>query len=434
MIESGYDGIAVLVAWMIGLCFVRVKTGRAALFSLIVGVLCGGCSYALQLIDANVWIELGEIGIFVLAALTARFILKIRWDEALLSGLLALGAFAILRIPWHMFWVSSTDIAKYAPWLGLGCVVLFIGMLIILYKRFPEKDWQSAFKKKEEQGLKLRRIYMYLLPASFICLFVCAAIVVPMKGFLYPVLLRMILFSVIYWLMMIILILMPAYAQKQTAVSAEQQYRGEMQSFLNVIRSQRHDYNFHVQTIAGLIRQGKIDDCMKYVNALEEDSAIMNTILPVKDPAIAALIHNFQVMAVREGIQLHIDIRYDLSQIATNVYETNKIISNLLQNAIDETVTHEDKSYGIHLTIIKRGEFCVIRVSNAILKTPDKEQLGLLYQQGYTTKKGHDGVGLSSLKTLISKYRGVIYTEAENNVISFVARVPIDYTKVITEE
>jgi sensor histidine kinase regulating citrate/malate metabolism len=201
-----------------------------------------------------------------------------------------------------------------------------------------------------------------------------------------------------------------------------------------VIRSQRHDYNFHVQTIAGLIKQGKIDDCLKYVNALEEDSTIMNAILPVKDPAIAALIHNFQVMAVREGIRLNIDIRYDLSQIATNVYETNKIISNLLQNAIDETVTHEDKSYGIQLTIIKRGEFCVIRVSNAVLQVPDKETLGALYQQGYTTKKGHDGVGLSSIKSLVSKYHGVIYTEVENDVISFVARVPIDYAKETTEE
>lgn len=429
MIESGYELIAAFTAWLIGLCFVRVKTGRAVLLSLIVGVLCSGCSYALRQIDANAWIELAGIGIFVLAALGARFILKIRWDEALLSWLLALGAFAVLIIPRFMYETSGVGLNGIAPWLGVGCVALFIAMLLILYKRFPEKDWQSAFKKKEEQGMKLRRIYMYILPA-----FVCLVLWIAAAGFIQRHLYLVILECILYWLTVLILILMPAYAQKQTAVSAEQQYRGEMQSFLNVIRSQRHDYNFHVQTIAGLIRQGKIDDCMKYVNALEEDSAIMNTILPVKDPAIAALIHNFQVMAVREGIQLHIDIRYDLSQIATNVYETNKIISNLLQNAIDETVTHEDKSYGIHLTIIKRGEFCVIRVSNAILKTPDKEQLGLLYQQGYTTKKGHDGVGLSSLKTLVSKYRGVIYTEAENNVISFVARVPIDYTKEITEE
>ncbi len=37
----------------------------------------------------------------------------------------------------------------------------------------------------------------------------------------------------------------------------------------------------------------------------------MNAILPVKDPAIAALIHNFQIMAVREGnVAAHAIVAY----------------------------------------------------------------------------------------------------------------------------
>ncbi|MBR2644459.1 MAG: GHKL domain-containing protein [Clostridia bacterium] len=433
MTGSIYELAAVWSAWLIGLCFARVKTGRAVLFALVAGVLCAGGSYGLRALDAWVWIEPLYAIVFLAAALSAKVLFKMRWDEVFLSLLLSVGAFAILIIPRYLSEVSATSVGVAAPWLCGGSLILFIGMLLLLYKYFPEKDWQSAFDGKEEQGLKLRRIYMYLLPA-IVCLFYFAAGWIPMQGFLSQVIPRVAFESVIYWLTVIVLILMPAYAQKNTAVSAEQEYRAEMQSFMNVIRSQRHDYNFHVQTISGLIRQGKIDECLKYVNALEEDSAIMNAILPVKDPAIAALIHNFQIMAVREGIRLNVDIRYDLSQIVTNVYETNKIISNLLQNAIDETVTHEDKSYGIHLAILKRGEFCVIRVSNAILQTPSKEELGALYQQGYTTKKGHDGVGLSSLKTLVSKYHGAIYTETEDNVIRFVARVPIDYTKEAMEE
>ena len=140
MIESGYELIAVFTAWLIGLCFVRVKTDRAALFSLIVSVLCGVCAYALRLIGEVAWIEPAEIGIFMLAALIARFILKIQWDEALLSWLLALGAFAILLVPRLMYETSGVGLNGLAPWLGLGCVALFVGMLLLLYKRFPEKD------------------------------------------------------------------------------------------------------------------------------------------------------------------------------------------------------------------------------------------------------------------------------------------------------
>ena len=147
MIESGYELIAVFTAWLIGLCFVRVEMRRAVLFSAAAGLVCAVGSYVVRTLDVWAWIEPIWLIVFLIATLLAKALFKIRWDEALLALMLALGAFLILLIPWCMFWVSSTDIGRYAPWLGLGCVVLFDGMLLLLYKRFPEKDWQSAFKK-----------------------------------------------------------------------------------------------------------------------------------------------------------------------------------------------------------------------------------------------------------------------------------------------
>ena len=186
-------------------------------------------------------------------------------------------------------------------------------------------------------------------------------------------------------------------------VVVEQMYRSEISSYMDVIRSQRHDYNFHVQTIAGLVNSGNLQDCQKYVSQLVQDSLSLNAALPVQDPAIAAMINNFQMRASGEGIRLHINIQNDMSQVVTNVYETNKVISNLLQNAIDEVRTHSDKSYGIRLYIFKRSEYCVIRVENAFKIEDDPiEYVKNIYSQGYTTKKGHEGVGLSSISTTVS--------------------------------
>ena len=184
-----------------------------------------------------------------------------------------------------------------------------------------------------------------------------------------------------------------------------------------------------MQTIAGLIAGNRIEECRAYVRALEKDSAEMNALMPIKDPAISATIFSFRSLAVREGIALRIDIEYDLSQIATNVYETNKILSNLLRNALDEVSTHADKSYGIGLTILKRGEYCVIRVSNKVRDIPTAEQLGRLYEQGYTTKTGHEGVGLSSIRLLAARYRGIVFAQMEGDVIHFIARIPINTSK-----
>ena len=337
---------------------------------------------------------------------------------------LAQAGFMTLLIPFRAY----HTIGSTALWTGGILAAFFIIITLWLKENFPRKDWRSAYSAKDREHARLQRILMDMIPLILCIVLTLSALLPEMttSGTCFAVSL---VSAAAFWFGIWLMILIPAYRREHSAVMEEKQYREDMQSFMNVIRSQRHDYNFHVQTISGLIRQGKIDECLKYVNALEEDSAVMNAVLPVKDPAISALIHNFRIMAVREGIALHCDIQYDLSQIATNVYETNKVISNLLQNAIDEVSTHEDKSYGIHLTIIKRGEYCVIRVSNKLNKVPDANELGEVFRQGYTTKQGHDGVGLSSIKTLLSRYHGTVYTQLEEDVIHFIARVPINYAK-----
>ena len=342
------------------------------------------------------------------------------------------------------------DALGLGAYTGIVCLIIFLlGTAVIqqqlkgnygdaalalkLKNRFPDADWRDYFTNgaPEPGRMNIKKGHVYAI-AGLVCFLNGAVLLIPAHAAATVVLVGM-YGACVFWLGILLIIFVTAYKKERIAVLVEQQYRGEMSSFMNVIRSQRHDYNFHVQTIAGLIQEGKIEECRRYVHALEHDASVMNAMLPVKDPAIAAMIHNFQMLAVREGIELHIDIQNDLSQIATNVYETNKILSNLLQNAIDETLTHEDKSYGIRLCILKRGgEYCILRVSNALEKqVMTAESLGRIYQQGYTTKNGHDGVGLSSIRVLAARYRGTIYTQIEGDIITFVAKIPINYAKEV---
>lgn len=216
----------------------------------------------------------------------------------------------------------------------LSCIIpiLFVFFTLKLAKRFPDIEWMTYYADNtgEPDRLDLKLIHNYLIIGSVSIVLTAGAWLFVPDG-LPEILCWSVAGGCLFWFSVILVIIMNAYKKERTAVLMERQYRGEMQSFMNVIRSQRHDYNFHVQTIAGLIRQGKIEECIKYVNALEEDASIMNAVLPVKDPAISAMIHNFQMLATREGIELHIDIQNDLAQVVTNVYETNKFISNLLQ-------------------------------------------------------------------------------------------------------
>lgn len=195
----------------------------------------------------------------------------------------------------------------------------------------------------------------------------------------------------------------------------------ELQSYMNVIRSQRHDYNIHVQTMQTLLSGEEDEACRQYFDSLLDDSVQMNHLIPLDNPAVGALIYSFRIKAAEEGVQMQIDISNNLEKIVTSPYETNKIIGNLLQNALDEVLRIRDKSYGIHLSILKKGEFCLIQVANKTENAAD----AVNHRYGISKKAGHEGIGLESIRRLAMKYNGAVYSRLNGDIICFVAKLPL---------
>lgn len=426
MVSVALTGAAVFLSWLLGALFIQVKKVAAIIHAVTCAVLSAAACWLLRQTTS----EMVLLTVFLILLLIETLALWLRRRVDLGNGVivfcLSLGAFCTF-VP--LIRIAESCDSLYAAAAG-GCLcVVFASVLLILRQRFPGGGWQEYFVPNQpgESRLDLRREHIYsaagLLCAGNILLLTVHTPTLRQAAALCAGMLLLL------WGGVFLIILMTFYKKERLTVLLEQQYREEIQAFMNVIRSQRHDYNFHVQTLAGLMAGNKIEECRAYVKALEKDSAELNVLMPIKDPAISATVFSFRSLAVSEGIVLHIDIEYDLSQIATNVYETNKILSNLLRNAIDEVSTHTDKSYGIWLTILKRGEYCVIRVSNKVKTIPSVEHLGKLYEQGYTTKQGHEGVGLSSIRLLATRYRGIVYAQMEGDIIHFTARIPINTSK-----
>ena len=169
-----------------------------------------------------------------------------------------------------------------------------------------------------------------------------------------------------------------------------------------------------------------VGDCLKgYVACLVQDTNQMNDVLPVKDPAVGSLIHNYRLLAQQSGHVLLLDIRDDLSGVVTGAYETNKIIGNLLQNALDELSGQEGTGW-MELSIFKRGGNCLIRVSNPT-RVPEEfdRYKEAMFRQGFSTKHGHDGVGLSSIRALAQQHGGDVTAWREGNTVHFVASIPM---------
>mgnify|MGYP002770975605 CR=1 FL=1 len=319
--------------------------------------------------------------------------------------------------------ILSAEVISLFFRLVLLALFLFASGFIcfVMSPSFPGADWQACFGEEESADGGLGRPL-----AGFCCSLIvygvsCAGVSIAGTASFSVMLLEWFGFFGGLGLFNILI----SNRKERQNVLTEKQYRDDMQTYMSVIRSQRHDYNFHVQTMHGLLLRKDYAACETYLEELMKDTIAMNQLLPVSDAAISALILSFQSRAAQSGIPMEIHIENDLSRIATNVYETNKILGNLLQNALDETERLSDRSYGIHLTVIKRGEFCLISVSNRAASTQPMNG----YQVGKSRKAGHEGIGIASIQALAARYGGVVYSRVEQDIIYFVAKIPLRLVK-----
>ncbi len=203
---------------------------------------------------------------------------------------------------------------------------------------------------------------------------------------------------------------------------AFRRWQRESRDYMNTIRSQRHDFNLHLHAISGLISSGEHAQCGEYVRKLVSDAAAINDIMPVADAVVGSMLYNMREQAHRKGSDITYDITYDMEDIVCNGFECNKIIGNLLQNAIDALTTPEDLVCGIHASIFKRRGYTVITVENRF--TGDKDSIAKAFDAGYSTKSEHDGIGLPMVLRTVEQYSGRVYPEFEADKIRFVVNIP----------
>lgn len=202
----------------------------------------------------------------------------------------------------------------------------------------------------------------------------------------------------------------------------DKQYQAQLLNLMQIIRSQRHDFNFHIQTISGLIEQGMYSECSDYVRLMVKTTTAMNDMLPLHDPAVSAMINSFREMAVQKEVELQVAISNDLQQVPCTVYEMNTIIGNLIQNAMDELEQNKDLQPWISVLILKRGGNHIIKITNPCHQS--EETIRNCFNPGFTTKQAHEGIGLTTVMRIVTKYRGSIFTEFDDGLISFIAQIP----------
>ncbi|WP_188006748.1 sensor histidine kinase [Sporosarcina sp. ANT_H38] len=212
------------------------------------------------------------------------------------------------------------------------------------------------------------------------------------------------------------------FKNEKVQLFLDQQYQKELLSFFSIIRSQRHDFNFHLTAINGLIQKKEYDACKTYIEEMVKSATVINDLLPLHHPATAAMLSTFKEKAAAKGITIEFMILNDLRNCPCSVYEINKVIGNLLQNAVDEVEQHPNHKQPIVVEMNTQRNQLLITVTNEINIMGDK--LDNLFQVGFSTKIHHEGLGLPIVKKIVEKYQGIVYPELDGGFISFHISIP----------
>nr|WP_269135922.1 GHKL domain-containing protein [Sporosarcina cyprini] len=212
------------------------------------------------------------------------------------------------------------------------------------------------------------------------------------------------------------------FKNEKVQLFLDRQYQKELLSFFSMIRSQRHDFNFHLTAIYGLIQKKEYAACENYIKEMVKSATVINDLLPLHHPATAAMLSTFKERAAGKGISIEYMIMNDLRNCPCSVYEINKVLGNLIQNALDEVERLPQKNQPILVELTTDSNQLVITVTNETDLAGEK--LGDLFEAGFSTKVHHEGLGLPAVKKIVEKYQGIVYPELDDGFISFHVSIP----------
>ncbi|RKD23679.1 Sensor_kinase_SpoOB-type, alpha-helical domain [Caminicella sporogenes DSM 14501] len=185
---------------------------------------------------------------------------------------------------------------------------------------------------------------------------------------------------------------------------------------IEALRGQKHDFNNHLNVIAGMIQLNKPNKALEYIYNICGKTNEFFSISKIENVEVAAILYSKFAIAESKGITVELDINTSLSELKIDNIELSKILFNLLDNAIYELEksTEDEKILTIDIGESDDRYFISIINSYPILspKLYDK-----IFEKGFSTKKGENhGYGLNIVKKIVEKNKGQITVESYEGV------------------
>lgn len=198
----------------------------------------------------------------------------------------------------------------------------------------------------------------------------------------------------------------------QKALQDLQGYTQNLEMMYNGMRSFKHDYINILLSLSGYIENGAMGELKEFFdskilptkNLIDQGDYKLNQLSNIGVLEIKSLLSAKMIYAHESGIDVTIDIPDRVGSFRMDTIDLARLLGIFLDNAIEAAIETERPKIG--LNIIQNMAGVSIIINNSF--QDDGLALHKLKQKDFSTKPGHQGIGLSNAQKIISSYDNVL--------------------------
>ncbi len=199
---------------------------------------------------------------------------------------------------------------------------------------------------------------------------------------------------------------------RKKALQDLQDYTRNLEVMYNGLRSFKHDYVNILLSLSGYIENCDMEELKIFFNSkifptknlIDQGDYKLNQLSNIGVLEIKSLLSAKMIYAHESGIDVTIDIPDRVDSFLIDTVDLARILGIFLDNAIEATLETEQPQIGLNIIQNKTGVSIII--SNHF--RDNGVALHRLKQKDFSTKVGHQGIGLSNAQKIISSYDNLL--------------------------
>ena len=196
-----------------------------------------------------------------------------------------------------------------------------------------------------------------------------------------------------------------------------------MESLNNTLRAQRHDFLNHLQVVYSLMEMEEYGEANAYIEKVYGAITAVSRVMKTANPAINALLQVKLSACDKAGVQAEVNIQSAWKDLPVPGWEMCKVLSNLIDNALDALEEVEPVGRRLRITLTEDLRSYRFSVANTGPMIPLKSQKAI-FGAGITTKAAGHGMGLFIVKKTLNDRGGDIDVTSTPELTEFSGWVP----------